>query len=102
KRGSAVVDARTNTLFVQDTPSRLADVRRLIAKIDVPGRQGMIHARIGEANDSFSKSLGARIGVHDFSANGHPAGGNTRFHVGGSLEYTRGHSAVRAQRGGPV
>ncbi|HSA71331.1 MAG TPA: AMIN domain-containing protein, partial [Burkholderiales bacterium] len=39
KRGSAVVDARTNTLFVQDTPSRLEDVRRLIAKIDIALRQ---------------------------------------------------------------
>src|SRR4051812_22528674 len=28
KRGSAVVDARTNTLFVQDVPSRLDEVRR--------------------------------------------------------------------------
>src|SRR4029077_14420348 len=101
KRGSAVVDARTNTLFVQDTPSRLDDVRRLIAKIDVPVRQVMIEARIVEANDSFSKSLGARIGVHDFSANGHPAGGNTRFQVGGSLDDTGGHAAGGAQGGSP-
>jgi type IV pilus assembly protein PilQ len=101
KRGSAVVDARTNTLFVQDTPSRLEDVRRLIAKIDVPVRQVMIEARIVEANDSFSKSLGARIGVHDFSANGHPAGGNTRFQVGGSLDDTGGHAAGGAQGGSP-
>ena len=35
KRGSAVVDARTNILFVQDTPSRLEDVRLLIAKVDL-------------------------------------------------------------------
>jgi type IV pilus assembly protein PilQ len=101
KRGSAVVDARTNTLFVQDTPSRLDDVRRLIAKIDVPVRQVMIEARIVEANDSFSKSLGARIGVHDFSANGHPAGGNTRFQVGGSLDDTAGHAAGGVQGGSP-
>src|SRR5687768_7056183 len=51
KRGSAVVDQRTNTLFVQDTPSRLEEVRRLIAKIDVAVRQVMIEARIVEAND---------------------------------------------------
>ncbi len=62
KRGSAVVDARTNTLFVQDTPSRLEEVRRLIAKIDVAVRQVMIEARIVEANDSFSKNLGVRFG----------------------------------------
>jgi type IV pilus assembly protein PilQ len=65
KRGSAVVDARTNTLFVQDTPSRLEEVRRLIAKIDVAVRQVMIEARIVEANDAFSRNIGARLGIHD-------------------------------------
>ncbi|MEO8442384.1 MAG: AMIN domain-containing protein, partial [Betaproteobacteria bacterium] len=33
KRGSAVIDPRTNTLFVQDTPSRLEQVRTLVRKI---------------------------------------------------------------------
>jgi type IV pilus assembly protein PilQ len=75
KRGSAVVDARTNTLFVQDTPSRLADVRTLIAKIDVPVRQVMIEARIVEANDSFSKSLGVRIGLIEQGPSNRTAGG---------------------------
>jgi type IV pilus assembly protein PilQ len=65
KRGSAVVDARTNTLFVQDTPSRLEEVRRLIAKIDVAMRQVMIEARIVEAADAFSRNLGARLGYTD-------------------------------------
>ncbi|HET7670348.1 MAG TPA: type IV pilus secretin PilQ [Burkholderiales bacterium] len=65
KRGSAVVDTRTNTLFVQDTPSRLDDVRRLLAKIDIPVRQVMIEARIVEANELFSKNLGVRFGYLD-------------------------------------
>ena len=71
KRGSVVVDARTNTLFVQDVPGRLEEVRRLIARIDVAVRQVMIEARIVEANDSFSKSLGARFGVNDVQGTGH-------------------------------
>ena len=50
KRGSAVVDARTNMVFIQDTPSRLEDARRLIRIIDVPVRQVMIEARIVEAS----------------------------------------------------
>ncbi len=62
KRGSAVVDARTNTLFVQDTPSRLEEVRKLLAKIDVPVRQVMIEARIVEADETFSRNLGVRVG----------------------------------------
>ena len=89
KRGSAVVDSRTNTLFVQDTPTRLDDVRKLIAKIDVPVRQVMIEARIVEANDTFSKNLGARLGYNEGGA-GHKLLGdpNTRFTFGGGLANT--------------
>ncbi len=65
KRGSAVVDARTNTVFVQDVPTRLEEVRKLIAQIDVPVRQVMIEARIVEASDSFSKNLGAKLGYNE-------------------------------------
>jgi type IV pilus assembly protein PilQ len=87
KRGSAVVDARTNTLFVQDTPSRLEDVRRLIAKIDVAVRQVMIEARIVEASDSFSKSLGARIGLLENGASNRNVGG-VGANIGGELVNT--------------
>jgi type IV pilus assembly protein PilQ len=65
KRGSAVVDARTNTVFVQDVPTRLEEVRKLIAQIDVPVRQVMIEARIVEASDTFSKNLGAKLGYNE-------------------------------------
>jgi type IV pilus assembly protein PilQ len=65
KRGSAVVDARTNMVFVQDTPSRLEDARRLIRIIDVPVRQVMIEARIVEATDTFGRNLGARLSFTD-------------------------------------
>jgi type IV pilus assembly protein PilQ len=69
KRGSAVVDTRTNTLFVQDTPSRLEEVRKLIAKIDVPVRQVMIESRIVEASDTFSRNLGVRLGYLNSGSN---------------------------------
>src|SRR5207302_2448737 len=68
KRGSAVVDARTNTLFVQDTPSHLDEVRRLLSKIDVAVRQVMIEAPIVEANEPFSKNLGVSFGYLDTAA----------------------------------
>jgi len=67
KRGSAVWDPRTNQLFVQDVASRLEEVRKLVAKIDVPVRQVLIEARIVEATDSFSKNLGVRLGWNDTS-----------------------------------
>ncbi|KXS33613.1 MAG: secretin [Candidatus Gallionella acididurans] len=64
KRGSAVVDKRTNTVFVQDTPTNLEGVRKLIKQIDVPVRQVMIEARVVEATDNFSKNLGVRLGYN--------------------------------------
>jgi type IV pilus assembly protein PilQ len=64
KRGNAVVDARTNQLFVQDIASNLDQVRRILAKADVPVRQVMIEARIVEADDKFSRTLGARLGYN--------------------------------------
>lgn len=76
KRGSAVVDGRTNTVFVQDTPSRLEDVRNLIKQIDVPVRQVMIEARFVSAAEKFSRSLGGRLGFTD-------ANTGAGFHVGG-------------------
>ncbi|HEY6093425.1 MAG TPA: type IV pilus secretin PilQ [Gallionellaceae bacterium] len=61
KRGSAVQDLRTNTLFVQDTSARLDDVRNLIKLIDVPVRQVMIEARFVQAKDTFTRNLGGRM-----------------------------------------
>jgi type IV pilus assembly protein PilQ len=93
KRGSAVVDARTNTLFVQDTPSRLEEVRKLLAKIDIPVRQVMIEARIVEANETFSRNLGVRLGYNDntafagrASSVGAPLASGTRFLVNGNFQ----------------
>jgi type IV pilus assembly protein PilQ len=63
KRGSVTVDTRTNTLFVQDVPSRLDEVRRLIAQLDIPVRQVQIEARVVIADDRFSRELGARFGT---------------------------------------
>jgi type IV pilus assembly protein PilQ len=88
ERGSAIFDQRTNKLFVSDTPSKLAEVRRLIAEIDVAVRQVLIEARIVEADDTFSKSLGARLGGSDNKGmtNGNPLFGsnNLRWGVAGS------------------
>ncbi len=63
KRGSAVIDSRTNTLFVQDTSRHLDEVRRLLTVVDVPVRQVLIESRIVIADESFAKQLGARFGV---------------------------------------
>src|SRR6202044_3722813 len=62
-RGSLSVDERTNTLLVQDTADKLADIRRLVQTLDVPVKQVLIEARIVIVSDTFERDLGARFGV---------------------------------------
>jgi len=62
KRGAASVDLRTNQVFVQDVSVRLEEVRKLLSQVDVPVQQVLIEARIVEANDTFAKNLGVRLG----------------------------------------
>jgi type IV pilus assembly protein PilQ len=62
-RGSLSIDERTNTLLVQDTTDKLADVRRLVQTLDVPVKQVLIEARIVIVSDTFERDLGARFGV---------------------------------------
>lgn len=83
KRGSVVVDVRTNQLFVSDTASHLEDVRRLIARIDIPVPQVLIEARIVEAEDSFSSDIGARLGAMSIT-------GHSWLNGGAGSTYTTG------------
>jgi len=61
-RGMATIDSRTNTLLIQDTAAKLAEIRKLIARLDIPVRQVLIESRIVLANDDFSRDLGVRLG----------------------------------------
>ena len=100
KRGSAVVDERTNTVFVQDVPSRLEEVRKLIAKIDVPVRQVMIEARIVVATDNFSKNLGAKLGYNERVPGGDWAVGRSlRTSFGASLSTTASNTVAAGDTG---
>lgn len=92
KRGSILVDARSNKLIVTEIPPKLDELRRIISEIDVPTRQVLIEARIVEASDNFAKNLGARLGFH--SDGFHHLGGQSSplFNVGGSLADTGFHT----------
>ncbi|RJG14835.1 type IV pilus secretin PilQ [Massilia cavernae] len=91
KRGSAVIDPRTNQLFVTDIPSKIEDIRKLIQKTDVASKQVLIEARLVEANDGFSRNLGAKLGFADLrglSGAGRPGfslGGGERVAIGGNM-----------------
>jgi type IV pilus assembly protein PilQ len=91
KRGSAIIEPRTNQLFVTDIASKLEDVRRLIAKTDIATKQVLIEARIVEASDTFTRNLGAKLGFADMrTIRGGDAGyqignGSTRIGIGGNM-----------------
>ncbi len=81
-RGSVTVDARTNTLLVQDTPSRLGKIRKLVRTLDIPVRQVLIESRVVIANNDWSRGLGTKFGFSratTFGSNG------SQYAVGGTL-----------------
>jgi type IV pilus assembly protein PilQ len=69
-RGNVAVDDRTNTLLLQDTADRLADIRRLVATLDIPVRQVLIESRIVIVDDDFTRELGAILGFTGVTKNG--------------------------------
>ena len=66
ERGSVTIDERTNTLIINDTEAKLAEIRNLMATLDVPIRQVLIESRIVNASTDFSKNLGVRFGASRF------------------------------------
>jgi type IV pilus assembly protein PilQ len=92
KRGSATIDERTNTLFIQDTGARLEEARRLVLQLDVPVRQVLIEARIVIADDNWARQLGVRFGTQSaFNT------GNYNIGVSGTLTDT-----INSVGGNPV
>ncbi len=91
KRGSVIVDERSNKVFVTDVGTRLDDLHRLIQEIDIPPRQVLIEARIVEADKGFARDLGVRMGIHMPNA---PFGGpgGSRAVIGGGLSDTGFHT----------
>ena len=62
-RGSLLVDERTNIILIQDTASKIQEVRDVVSILDVPVRQVLIEARIVIANTSFANEIGVAWGA---------------------------------------
>ena len=62
-RGSIAIDARTNTLMITDTPSRVEAIEKLVRDLDRPVRQVQIESRIVIASSEFAHAIGVRFGV---------------------------------------
>jgi type IV pilus assembly protein PilQ len=100
RRGSVTAEPRTNQLIVQDIPSRLDDVRRIIATVDKPVTQVLIEARIVEATDRFSRTLGVRLGYSNLAGDRVLNDSQSRFVTSGGLRDTAffsGQSATQPQ-----
>lgn len=88
-RGSVIFETRTNQLFVNDIPTKLEEIQSLVAKIDIPVRQVLIEARIVEAEDTFGRALGVKLGGSDLrgargGTPGYSVGGDNRIAFGGN------------------
>jgi type IV pilus assembly protein PilQ len=62
-RGAVTFDTRTNTILINDTVEKIADIKRLIALLDRPVDQVLIEAKIVVATEEFARELGARFGI---------------------------------------
>lgn len=62
-KGKVSVDVRTNTIWIQDTGTKIEEIRALIKQLDVPVKQVQIEARIVEVSKNFSQDLGIRWGI---------------------------------------
>ncbi len=74
------VDERTNTMIVRAQPKKLAAIRELIQRLDVPVRQVLIEARIVIARKDFSDSIGVQFGFQRRNQTG-----DTTITSGGTL-----------------
>ncbi len=61
--GTVSVDARTNTLWIQETAPRLLEIRQFVRQLDIPVKQVLIEARIVNIDCNFSKELGIRYNL---------------------------------------
>jgi type IV pilus assembly protein PilQ len=65
KGNKMMAESGSNKLFIKAPETTLDDIRRVLKEIDLPPRQVLIEARIVEASDTFSRSLGTRLGIND-------------------------------------
>jgi type IV pilus assembly protein PilQ len=67
KRGHVRVDTRTNMLYLQDTPDRLGQIQRLVARIDIPIKQILIEAHLASIDSDYEQNLGINFAVQNAS-----------------------------------
>jgi len=61
-RGEVVADDRTNALIIQDVPSVIPNIDRLLAQLDRKTQEVEIEARVVAATRSFARDIGTQFG----------------------------------------
>ena len=60
KRGTAILDERTNTLIITDLPRNISVIDDLLQTLDVQIQQVQIEARVVEANKNWQREFGVK------------------------------------------
>ena len=60
KRGTAILDDRTNTLIITDLPRNISVIDDLLQTLDVQIQQVQIEARVVEANKDWQRAFGVK------------------------------------------
>jgi len=61
-RGDVVADPRTNALIIEDIPSTLPGVQRLLSQLDRKTQEVEIEARVVAATRNFAREIGTQLG----------------------------------------
>lgn len=72
---SIQLDARTNSLIVQDTFESLEKFRKLIELLDTPTPQVLVEAKVVEASEDFNRSIKGALNFSRINAEGRGVGG---------------------------
>jgi type IV pilus assembly protein PilQ len=67
-RASFVIDARTNSIIIQATPSDMEWIKTAINSLDRPTSQVLVEVFIVEATDNFEQQLGSRIALFNYGS----------------------------------
>ncbi|HWC16598.1 MAG TPA: type IV pilus secretin PilQ [Terriglobales bacterium] len=62
KRGDIIADDRTNSVIIQDIPTVIPGIDRLIKELDRKSQQVEIEARVVASTRNFARDLGAQVG----------------------------------------
>jgi type IV pilus assembly protein PilQ len=87
-RATMQSDERTNSLIVKDTVESIERIKKIIETLDTQTPQILIEAKIVEATESYSKSIGLQQGVNfgydPVTPIGNPAGPGFSFSTAGA------------------